>query len=157
SAAIPIREPARSANFTSGDHSQGAAITGPSSAASITSVRPPIREPASAACRAIWPRRTSVEPGGRVSLLRHEQRSPCVICRYETPGTNRMAGDLGDTTDDWEGELLAPLAAQWWPPAALRPEQRLLRAVLEAALAELAAGRMAVASPVDNQRRREVP
>ena len=67
-----------------------------------------------------------------------------------------MAGDAGDTTDDWEGELLAPLAAQWWPPAALRPEQRLLRAVLEEALAELAAGRMAVASPVDNQRRREL-
>jgi hypothetical protein len=67
-----------------------------------------------------------------------------------------MAGDSGDTTDDWEGELLAPLAAQWWPPAALRPEQRLLRAVLEEALVELAAGRMAVASPVDNQRRREL-
>ena len=67
-----------------------------------------------------------------------------------------MAGGAGDTTDDWEGELLAPVAAQWWPPAALRPEQRLLRAVLEEALAELAAGRMAVASPVDNQRRREL-
>src|SRR5262249_8252393 len=72
------------------------------------------------------------------------------------PGTNRMAGDLGDTTDDWEGELLAPLAAQWWPPHALRPEQRLLRAVLEAALAELAAGRITAGSPVANPRRREL-
>jgi ribosomal protein S18 acetylase RimI-like enzyme len=57
-----------------------------------------------------------------------------------------MAGGAEDTTDDWEGELLAPLAAQWWPPQALRPEQRLLRAVLEEALAELAAGRMTAAS-----------
>ena len=71
-------------------------------------------------------------------------------------GANRMGGVAEDTTDDWEGELLAPLAAQWWPSAALRPEQRLLRAVLEAALAELAAGRMAAASPLDNQRRREL-
>ena len=71
-------------------------------------------------------------------------------------GANRMGGVAEDTTDDWEGELLAPLAAQWWPPAALRPEQRLLRAVLEEALAELAAGRMAAASPLDNQRRREL-
>jgi hypothetical protein len=67
-----------------------------------------------------------------------------------------MRGVAEDTTDDWEGELLAPLAAQWWPPHALRPEQRLLRAVLEEALAELAAGRMAAASPQDNQRRREL-
>jgi hypothetical protein len=67
-----------------------------------------------------------------------------------------MGGVAEDTTDDWEGELLAPLAAQWWPPHALRPEQRLLRAVLEEALAELAAGRMAVASPVNNHRRREL-
>jgi hypothetical protein len=67
-----------------------------------------------------------------------------------------MAGDAGDTTNDWEGELLAPLAAQWWPPHALRPEQRLLRAVLEEALAELAAGRIAAASPLNNQRRREL-
>jgi hypothetical protein len=67
-----------------------------------------------------------------------------------------MGGLAGDTTDDWEGELLAPLAAQWWPPQALRPEQRLLRAVLEEALAELAAGRMAAASPLDNRRRLEL-
>ena len=67
-----------------------------------------------------------------------------------------MGGVAEDTTDDWEGELLAPLAAQWWPPAALRPEQRLLRAVLEEALAEFAAGRMAAPSPLDNQRRREL-
>jgi hypothetical protein len=67
-----------------------------------------------------------------------------------------MGGVAEDTTDDWEGELLAPLAAQWWPLHALRPEQRLLRAVLEEALAELAAGRMAVPSPVDKHRRREL-
>lgn len=67
-----------------------------------------------------------------------------------------MGGVAEDTTDDWEGELLAPLAAQWWPPHALRPEQRLLRAVLEEALAELAAGRMAAASPLDNRHRREL-
>ena len=71
-------------------------------------------------------------------------------------GANHMGGVAEDTTDDWEGELLAPLAAQWWPSAALRPEQRLLRAVLEEALAELAAGRIAAASPLNNQRRREL-
>ena len=67
-----------------------------------------------------------------------------------------MAGAAEDTTDDWSGELLAPLAEQWWPPHALRPEQRLLRAVLEEALAELAAGRVAAPTPFDDQRRREL-
>ena len=67
-----------------------------------------------------------------------------------------MAGAAGDTTDDWSGELLAPLAEQWWPPHALRPAQRLLRAVLEEALAELAAGRVAAPTPFDDQRRREL-
>ena len=67
-----------------------------------------------------------------------------------------MAGAAGDTTDDWSGELLAPLAEQWWPPHALRPEQRLLRAVLEEALAELATGRVAGPTTLDNRRRREL-
>src|SRR5262249_19734299 len=71
-------------------------------------------------------------------------------------GADRMGEVAEDTTDDWEGELLAPLAAQWWPPHALRPEQRLLRAVLEEALAELAAGRMTAPSPLDNHHRREL-
>jgi hypothetical protein len=67
-----------------------------------------------------------------------------------------MGGLAEDTTDDWEGELLAPLAVQWWSPHALQPEQRLLRAVLEEALAELAAGRMVAATALDNRRRLEL-
>src|SRR5262249_47086880 len=94
------------------------------------------------------------ERGPRVTVTSQAGIPTRGISWWLRRGANRMGGVAEDTTDDWEGELLAPLAAQWWPPAALRPEQRLLRAVLEEALAELAAGRIAAASPLNNQRRR---
>ena len=40
----------------------------------------------------------------------------------------------GSTTD---GEFFAPVTAQWWATPSLRPEQRLMRAVLAEALADL--------------------
>lgn len=43
-----------------------------------------------------------------------------------------------DATDG-DSEFLAPVAAQWYPTRSLRPEQRLMRAVLEHALFEFAA------------------
>jgi hypothetical protein len=36
-----------------------------------------------------------------------------------------------------DGEFLAPVTAQWWARPSLRPEQRLMRAVLAGALADL--------------------
>jgi len=68
-----------------------------------------------------------------------------------------MAGTAEGTTDGWHGEQLVPLAAQWWPPRTLRPEQRLMRAVLEEALAELASGPVELTSPLrDYQHRQEL-
>jgi hypothetical protein len=62
-----------------------------------------------------------------------------------------MQGRGEDTTDDWNGELLAPVMEQWWPPPPLRPEYRRMRAVLEEALAELtASGRAAQTRLLDN-------
>jgi hypothetical protein len=49
-----------------------------------------------------------------------------------------MQGHAEDTTEDWSGEFLAPVTMQWWPPPQLRPEHRLMRAVLEKALGDLA-------------------
>jgi hypothetical protein len=42
--------------------------------------------------------------------------------------TDETQGRREDTTDDGNGELLAPVTTQWWPPPPLRPEHRLMRA-----------------------------
>jgi len=65
-----------------------------------------------------------------------------------------MTGRAGDTTN-WTSELLVPVAAQWWPRRSLRPEQRLMCAVLEEALTELTATRAAAPSRLGGQPHRQ--
>ena len=68
-----------------------------------------------------------------------------------------MAGTAEGTTDGWHGDLLMPSAVRWWLLRTLRPEQRLMRAVLEEALVELAAERVELTSSLpDDQHRREL-
>jgi len=65
-----------------------------------------------------------------------------------------MSGRAEDTIS-WTSELLVPVAAQWWPRRSLRPEQRLMCAVLEEALIELAGTRVAAPSPWRAHRNRQ--
>jgi hypothetical protein len=65
-----------------------------------------------------------------------------------------MPGRVEYTTS-WTNELLVPVAAQWWPRRSLRPEQRLMCAVLEEAVIELATPRVAARSPLRAHRNRQ--
>ena len=65
-----------------------------------------------------------------------------------------MPGRAEDTTS-WTSELLVPVAVQWWPRRPLRPEQRLMCAVLEEAIIELVTTRVAARSPLRDHRSRQ--
>jgi hypothetical protein len=65
-----------------------------------------------------------------------------------------MAGRASDTTN-WTSGFLVPVAAQWWPRRSLRPEQRLMCAVLEESLTELAATRVAARSRLEGHPHRD--
>ena len=70
-----------------------------------------------------------------------------------TLGAGRMLPTADSATD---GEFLAPVVVQWWATPSLRPEQRLMRAVLAEAVTELNGARGAVRPPLDIKRRQRV-
>ena len=99
--------------FHCGGHFQGAATTGRSSRASTTSGRRLIREPASAACRAIWQLRTSDEcrlRGGRAAGS----------ARREEPTTRSSSGP--DTTASRRPSISLPRGGRW--RSSSRPTRR---------------------------------